>query len=219
METHCIYCQHKFVYILKNGHIKCAKCKKKYSLERLARRIKIINGFCEGLNAYVLADKLSLNYITVTNEYKIIRILISNFLQNEFEKHESYISEYDEYLYIPQNKKASVEAIFEAKNFLIFDYGKIYTTMLPFVSKYKTINLEPKELKKFLSQNKIAKLTQQENTINKFCNFFEKEIKKYKGIKEENFSFYLKEIEFRFNYSIKQRYDIAIKLMYDSIAI
>jgi transposase-like protein len=89
---------------------------------------------------------------------------------------------------------------------------------LPFSSKYSNFSDSPEELKKFLTYNKIAKLKNQDNNINRFCKFFESNIKKYKGMENENFVYYLKELEFKFNYQINERYNIVIKLMYASIS-
>lgn len=217
MLSRCIHCGHKIVYHLQNGHIKCAKCKKKYSPQKFEKNLDIIKGFCNDSNALELSKQLKISYSTVLNTYKDIRMKIALFCQYNFENHETHINEYDEYLYLPANKKKEIEHLFEAQNFIIFDYGKIYTLMLPFSSKYSNFSDSPEELKKFLTYNKIAKLKNQDNNINGFCNFFESNIKKYKGMENENFVYYLKELEFKFNYQINERYNIVIKLMYDSI--
>ncbi|MDY0327781.1 MAG: transposase [Arcobacteraceae bacterium] len=219
MKEHCIHCHHKIIYTLQNGYIKCAKCNKKYSLKKYNQTISIIQGFCEDYSANELATKLSLNYLTITKVYQNLRYKIASFCQSEFEKYENNVTEYDEYLYLPNNKKSDINFIYDGQNFLIFDYSKIYTLSLPFSSKYNPSQSNPQDLKKFLQYNKIAKLKTQNNNIKEFCYFFENSIKKYKGVSEENFFYYLKEIEFKFNYTINQRVDILIKLMYDTIPL
>ena len=46
----CPYCDSKQLYILKNGHIKCSWCKRKYSLKKIQTNQKIIQAFCEDEN-------------------------------------------------------------------------------------------------------------------------------------------------------------------------
>lgn len=219
MVNNCIYCSHKILYTLKNGHIKCSKCKKKFSPRKVETFLKILQGFCNDINALELSKQLSLNYLTITKSYQSIRYKIAFFCQYEFEKHENYITQYDEYIYLPNNKKTKIEFLYDAQNFLIFDYGKIYTLLLPFSSKYHIYDTNPKELKKFLTYNKIAKLNSQQNTIKDFCIYLEKNITKYKGISNENFNYYLKEMEFKYNYPPQDRFNILIKLMYDKIIL
>ena len=58
---------------------------------------------------------------------------------------------------------------------------------------------EKKLLSKFLRFNKAAKLKKSENNITKFWDFFEDFILRYKGVSSEQFIYYLKEAEWRFN--------------------
>jgi len=56
-----------------------------------------------------------------------------------------------------------------------------------------------KLLLKYLTFNKIAKLTKAQSTITQFWDYFETFICQYKGVSDEQFVFYLKEAEWRFN--------------------
>ena len=208
MIKNCIYCANKTLYSLANGHLKCSKCQKKFSPKKYLRQLQIAQGFCDDESANELSKKLGLNYETVAGIYAKLRIHLAYFAQLEFENHESYISEYDEYLYIPKNKQKEIENIYDAQNFLIFDYGKIYTLMLPFSSKFLRYAQDPAEVKRFVMHNKIARLQSSMNTINDFCRFFEENIKRYKGVSGQNFHYYLKEIEFKFNYEKDQRFEL-----------
>lgn len=211
MIKNCIYCANKTLYTLSSGHFKCAKCQKKFSPRKYEKQLKIIDAFCNDRSANETAKNLEINYITVSKIYQKMRIHVAFLAQQQFESHENYISEYDEYLYLPKHKKTEIESIYDAQNFLIFDYGKIYTLMLPFSSKFLRYDQDPQQLKKFITQNKIAKLQSSMNTINDFCRFFEENIKRYKGVSESNFHYYLKEIEFKFNYKKDQRFELFNK--------
>ena len=77
---------------------------------------------------------------------------------------------------------------------------------MPNLHKYKNQFLDNganeayfKEFSKFMMYNKISKLQKSQTIIVQFWQYFEESILKYKGISEENFFYYLKEIEFKFN--------------------
>jgi transposase-like protein len=69
-----------------------------------------------------------------------------------------------------------------------------------------------KEFSKFMMHNKISKTQKRENIITKFWLYFEEAILRYKGINDENFVKYLKEIEFKFNYTPPKQVEILKKL-------
>jgi transposase-like protein len=164
------------------------------------------------------ANHLGVNYITVKTRFELFRSLITNFLEDAYQGKD--VLEYDEYIYLYQSKKKVKENIFDAQNFLTFHYeNKIYNLLMPNLNIYKNKFIDSgageahfKEFSKFMMLNKISKTQKRENLITKFWLFFEQEILKYKGIKNENFFFYLKEIEFKFNYSYKEQKEILISL-------
>jgi len=214
----CPYCNSKILYHLKTNQFKCAACKKKFSPKRIQRDINTINLFCQNLTVNQCAKELNLNYITVKNRYEDFRKLIAVYLENEYK--EKYILEYDEYIYLEKNKKKAEENIFDAQNFLTFHFDdKVYNLPLTDLSQYKKEFLNDgldkayfKEFSKSMMLNKIAKIQKLDNLITKFWIYFEKEILKYKGIKKENFFYYLKEIEFKFNYTQDEQIEILKKL-------
>ena len=200
----CPFCNHNKLYLLKTKQLKCASCKKKFSLEKINRKNQLIECFCNNFSINQTAKFLGLNYQTVANEYKNIRENIANFLETQYSNKE--VLEYAEYLYLEKSKKTK-EKLFEAKNFLTFHYkDKVYNILMPNIARYKDI--EPKDFSRFMSLNKISKLEKKETIIQNFWEFFENSILKYKGVKEENFFYYLKEIEFKFNYPLEEQLKI-----------
>jgi len=197
----CVYCGHYILYKLNDGYFKCAKCKRKFSPNKLTRKAQILKGFLDELNPKEISGKYNISYATVVKEIKNIRKVIAQICEDEFLKKEE-IKEFEEYIYIPKNKNIKA-----AQNFLTIDFGgKIYNIML---SPLKNYNLDEVDLKKLFSQNRIIRIYEKK-LIKKFWEYFEEFIKKYKGIKEENFFLYLKEAEFRFN-----NYKVELKdLMY-----
>ena len=203
----CSFCNAKQLYLLKNGHVKCAQCKRKISLIKYQRDKEIIYAFCEGQTALQTSKKFNLNYVTVQRRYKEFRSLILEYLDRDYALKEMLSKEFDEYIYMI-NKD-----IYLAQNFLTFDYeDKIYNRMLPPLYKYKTFDNDEEELSKFLFLNKIAKLENKHNLITEFWDYLEKSLKKYRGIQSKNFIFYLKEVEFRFNYDVNTQKEILLDL-------
>lgn len=104
---------------------------------------------------------------------------------------------------------------------MTFNYeDKVYNLLMPRLHRYKNQFLDDgieetyfKEFSRFMMLNKISKIQKKENIIASFWIYFEESIVKYKGINKENFFYYLKEIEFKFNYSIKEQKEILNTLV------
>lgn len=205
--NHCSFCNSKHIYHLKNGHIKCATCKRKISPIKFQRDKDIIWAFCSGMTILQASKKYNLNYISIQRRYKEFRSLIITYLDEEDYLKEMLSSEFDEYIYMV-NKD-----IYLAQNFLTFHYeNRVFNRMLPPLSKYKTFDNNKEELSKFLFLNKIAKLKSKHSLINEFWEYLENFMKKYRGIQNTNFIFYLKEAEFKFNYDLKTQKEILLNL-------
>lgn len=194
--------------MLKNNYIKCGACGKKYSLKKLQKDMRIIELFCENFTAKEVQRELHVNYITIHSRYVLFRKLILRYLDQQHEQSSNLPQEYDEYIYCKNNN------LFEAQNFLTFTHHnqKVYNVMLPSLYKFKANNHTPKELKKFLFLNKIAKLQSKHSHINKFWHFLETLLKQYKGVTSEHFIYFLKEAEFKFNHTQKEQKTILKQL-------
>lgn len=60
----------------------------------------------------------------------------------------------------------------------------------------------------YLNWNKIHSLNSHKTKLNEFYKYVEKNLKRYKGIDEDNFFYYLKEYEFKFNYKKDKQIEI-----------
>ena len=215
----CPYCNHDIIYTLNTTQKKCAKCLRKFSQKKILFEKKIIDLFCEETTVNSCVKNHNLNYVTVKKRYDKYRQLIASFLEEHY--HNKQVIEYDEYIYLEQSKKKIKENIFDAINFMTFNYeDKVYNLLMPTLHKYKNQFLDDgieesyfKEFSKFMMLNKISKIQKKENIIASFWIYFEESIVKYKGINKENFFYYLKEIEFKFNYSIEEQQNILFKLV------
>lgn len=215
----CIYCNNSILYKLKSGQFKCSVCKKKFSPKKLHTDLELIKYFCNNHTANHSAIKLNLNYITVKKRYELFRIIISNYLEVQYTG--KTIIEYDEYVYLEKSKKKIKKNVFDAQNFLTLHYDdKVYNLLMPNLKMYKKQFMYDgvqevyfKEFSKFMILNKISKTKKRENIITRFWLYLEESILKYKGISDENFIYYLKEIEFKFNYP-KEMQENIIKTLY-----
>lgn len=205
--NNCSFCNSKQIYHLKNGHIKCAACKRKYSLKKQQRDKEIIHTFCMDITALTASKTLHLNYVTVQRRYQEFRSLITEFLDKDHHLKERRSNEFDEYLYMKNDN------IYLAQNFLTYHYeNSIYNLMLPSLYKYRTFEKNEEDLSKFLFLNRISKLESKNSLINEFWNFLEEFLKKFKGVNSSHFIYYLKEAEFKFNYDKKTQEEILLKL-------
>ncbi len=205
----CIYCQHK-LYQLNDGMVKCSACKRKYSPKRINKILTLIDCFCENENALQTSKRLELSYVSIHEYYDIFRLHCAQICEDEYETRRDISCEYEEYFYLEQSKQNDKSAIFDAHNFLTFDYeDHIYTVVMPTLQRYKQQfiddNLEEvynNEFNKFKRLSRIIKVSKRFNNIVNFWEYFEQFILNYKGISAENFPRYLKEAEFKFNHSI-----------------
>lgn len=215
----CFYCNGR-LYQLKNAMVKCSSCAKKYSLLKLERDFDVIDAFVESTTARACAIKLNLSYQVVFNRYEQIRKMLIRYSHDYYEYKRDKLDEFEEYMYICQSKKKDYTNIIESQNFITFAYEeKVYNFLLPSLKRFQTKpsgnNSEvahQNEFKKFMLTNRISKLKTLENTIIKFWRFFEVFITPYKGVKSEYFLSYLKEAEFKFNYTKKEQKEILIYL-------
>lgn len=215
----CVYCDDR-LYQLKEGMVKCPSCHKKYSVRKLHTDFSVIDAFCEGSSALATAQSLGLNYVTVKKRFDRFRNLVALHLEERYFERTDPVGEYEEYIYLEAAKRNDQRHIFDAHNFITFDYGGwVYTLMMPSLHRYKEQfihdNLQGTyyhEFTKFLRLNRIAKLQHHNNRITKFWGFFESFILSYRGVEPDNFVYYLKEAEFKFNYPDSERKEVLRRL-------
>jgi hypothetical protein len=216
--TECIKC-HNFVYILSDGRVKCSGCQKKISLEKLNKIIMLIQCFIEDENALQLSKRLHLSYQSIQKYYEEFRVLCAKICEDEYQQRRESKCEYEEYFYLENSKKLKREAVFDAHNFLTFDYeGHIYTLLMPSLQQYKNQFLEDSvedayidEFKKFKRESRIIKVSAHFNNIVKFWDYVESATLKYKGINTEVFIYFLKEFEFKYNHTKDEAIELLIE--------
>lgn len=219
----CIYCDHT-LYRLNDGMLKCSHCKTKYSPERVNKVITLIHTFCDGENALQASKRLGLSYVSVHKYYNAFRLECAQICEDAYHAVREKPCEYEEYFYLERSKRHKKQAVFDAHNFLTFDYeGHLYTIVMPTLQKYRQQfiddNLEDiyaSEFARFKRKSRIINVSKHLNRIVEFWNYFEASILTYKGVSTENFPLYLKELEFKFNYDLQRQKELLEHYYYRS---
>ena len=198
----CIYCGSPNTYLLADKQRKCARCKRKFSPQKIEREKKLWRYFSQGYNARDTSKLTRMHFVTVQKYYEKFRHHLAVDADNAYQYNSHRVSGYDEYLYLPKSLKIE-ENIHKLQHFLTLSYdNKVYNIMMPKTKQRHFDNNDEQEHKlllKYLKFHKIAKLSKAQSTITKFWDYFETFILQYKGVSDEQFVFYLKEAEWRFN--------------------
>ena len=216
--SECLYCS-GYVYLLSDGRVKCSKCAKKISLQKANKIIMLIECFVNDESALSVSKRANISYTSVWKYYETFRMLCARICEDEYEKVRSSSCEYEEYYYLENSKKRKREAVFDAHNFLTFDYNNhIYTLLMQSLKQYKNQfikdNVEDAyidEFNKFKRTSRIIKVSKYFNNIVKFWKYFEGAILKYKGVCPESFVYFLKECEFKYNHKKDEAIDLLIE--------
>jgi len=198
----CIYCEHPYTYALADKQQKCGKCKRKFSPAKIKRRKILFKHFKDGDTARETALSTTMHFVTVQKYFERFRRDIALYADEMYQHNSHLVTGYDEYLYLPKSLKIEKD-IDKLQHFLTMSYNhKVYNIMMPRAKRslFESEDAQSEKLLlKYLKFNKIAKFSKAQTTITQFWDYFENFICKYKGVSNEQFIFYLKEAEWRFN--------------------
>jgi hypothetical protein len=203
----CFYCGGALSR-LGDGRVQCKACQRRYAPKKLSRRLALAEAFCQGKSAKEAAGELGTSYVTALAFYQKLRTDLLPLLEHDYEASRERVEQYEETLYLDHNKRRDKRHIFEAHNFLTFAYDeRVYNILMPSLERYKQSLVDDglaeqywEELSRFFIFHRIAKLESRENTIERFRRYFDDFMKNYRGVRRQNFIYYLKEAEFKFNY-------------------
>lgn len=213
----CPFCNHQKLYTLNNEYRKCQKCKKKFSLKKHDTDLKAIYYFCNSINANSTSKILKVNYRTMQNRYMLFRKLIASFLEDRYNNSIKDNTAYEEYYYFTsKHKNRKKRSLFDAISIIGFYSNKqIYTLLMPKLPKYSSSE-NSKDYEYYLRWHKLNSENAYKTPLNIFWKYLESNLKKYKGIDERNFFYYLKESEFKFNYLYNDQIEILKKLYFSN---
>lgn len=234
----CVWCASYKLHRLADGRVKCSKCRKIYSIQKLRQDLDILHHFCLELSARKTANDVGLSYKTAYNKFMFFRRKIAEHSDKNFEKMSGELELDETYFGGVRKGKRGRGAYNKAIVFGILERdGKVYTKVVPDVSA-KTLMSEIrsktekgsvfytdcfksyKSLKRFgkhLRINKQHTFASGRNHINgieSFWAFAKERFHKYHGINQVNYPLYLKELEFRFNHRNADIFKIMFNMIY-----
>ena len=208
----CSNCKNRNFYNLANDYIKCKKCAKKLSLKKIAKDKLIIEKFCENKNALQSSKELKLNYKTIKDRFDAIRQKIAIFSEETYNNSIKINVEFEEFYYLKEREKAKKrKSLSEAVNIIgFYSNDKVYTLLMPNLKHRRESNSEGFE--EYLNWHRIYSKESYKTKLYDFWKYLEENLKRYNGISYENFFYYLKEYEFKFNYEKQNQKEILNKL-------
>lgn len=232
----CIFCNKYGLYRLADKRVKCKHCNKRYSLTKLKRDMIILYYFYLEVSARKTSKEIKLNYKTIQSRFMQFRRKIANYCNQEARKLNGEL-EIDESYFGGKRKgnrgrgaknKAIVFGILERK-------GKVHTVIVQDVSAKTLMSEIENKTKKgsvfytdgwksyasleqygkhnIIDHDKelVDKNHNHINGIEGFWSFAKERFHKYHGIDKQNYPFYVKEMEFRFNH----RNESVFNLLFD----
>jgi len=214
----CIFCGQTKLYEVSATQYRCVTCKRTFSHAKQTKEMAIIDAFIANESAYECATHLKLNYLTVTKTYHTLRLMLLSHLETLYAEQTQTFSQYDEYYYLPTCKRGKPKHLFDAIGILGMLYDKrIHTLLLPdqfaHLKNLEENSIEKETYARYLNQHKVAHYESFENALLDFWNFLENWLDHFKGVKKENFIYYLKEAEFKFNYDKEEQKQILRKML------
>jgi len=232
----CVYCNNNAIYRLADKRVKCKHCNKKYSLSQLKRDMQMLFYFYLELSAKKTADEMNLDYGVVHRKFMQFRKKIAVYCNQEAKKLNGELEIDESYFGGKRKGNRGRGAHNKAIAFGILERnGKVHTMIVENVSKetlMKEIENKTQKGSVFYTdgwksyasleqygkhniirhdKDEFAKAKNHINGIEGFWSFAKERFHKYHGIKKNNYPFYLKEMEFRFNH----RNESVFNLLFD----
>jgi transposase len=232
----CPRCQHTHLYRLQDQRYQCAQCSLKISIRKLRTAVALLHYFSLEIPANKTAKDLHLSYRTVHQHYALFRQEIVQFLaekkpqlSGEIECDESYFG----------GKQKGHRGLGASGKVIVFGMlerqGRILTTIVDNVSartllkhiktqavkgsvfytdrfrSYKSLQRYGRHIQVDHSAT-FASGVNHINGLEGFWSFAKERLLKYHGISKKHFLFYLKEMEFRYNYRKENLYQLLLKI-------
>jgi transposase len=232
----CIKCGEKTLYRLSDDRLKCKHCASKYSTNKIKNDLVILHYFCLEIPANKAAADLGFSYKKVSNKYMAYRREIVKFLDQEFNKLSGEIECDESYFGGRRKGNRGRGAAGKTRVFGMLERnGQIFTTIVDDVSAESIMNeikeharkgsvfytdkfRSYKSLKffgKHLTIDHTTRFKRGKNHINGlegFWSYAKERFLKYHGVNKEHFYYYLKEMQFRYNYRKENIYQFLMKM-------
>jgi len=233
----CIFCNRYGLYKLADKRVKCKHCKKKYSLNQLKLDLEILYYFYLELSARKTAKELNVNYRLIHRKFMRFRKKIAEYCNQEARKLNGELELDESYFGGKRKGNRGRGAHNKAIAFGILERnGTVHTVIVENVSKetlMKEIENKTQKGSVFYTdgwksyasleqygkhniirhdKDEFAKEKNHINGIEGFWSFAKERFHKYHGIKKNNYPFYLKEMEFRFNHRNRNVFNLLFDI-------
>lgn len=153
-------------------------------------------------SASAVAKESGMHIATVLKYYHCFRKEIAAISDSDYKRNTHLVTDYDEYLYLPKTLSAYKNP-HHLRHFLTLAYStRVYSLMMPTLPEYGIMTDPEKQehlMLKYLQFSKVAKLSTSRGIIVEFWEYFEEFITRFRGVGSQQFAYYLKEAEWRFN--------------------
>jgi hypothetical protein len=211
MKTFCPYCENTHLYILGDGRLECSTCKARYSPKKIQRNLILLDAFIHQITPKDVAQTTNISLPTIHSYYGQFRSLLPKFMDYIYQKDSATYREYEEYLFLPNSKRGKQEFLIQGIGIIgLYGKGGVYTLLMP--NHWKNMDKSVKNnpdfaatLAHYYQWDKLIRIESRDTPIGKFWIFLEDFLRSFHGVKEEFFGLYLKEAEFRFNFSKEEQ--------------
>ena len=240
----CIFCGSFQVLHTRRGYVKCGRCGKSKSLQRLRREIRILQGFYQLQPAYRLSQDLGLDVKVVTRIYQRLREALYHVTELEAGKLKGEI-ELDEAYFGGKRKGQRGRA--PAGKSVVFGLlereGRVYTKVVESVSAAELLHHIQahtrkgsvyftdafrgyQSLKRYghhhtvtHAKTLVSRRTKNHiNGIEGFWSYAKHILYQYRGVSKYHFPMYLKEIEYRFNHRQENVFKQFLKIYFGYVS-
>lgn len=233
----CWFCGKYGLARLADQRVWCSSCRRKYSIIKLRKDLKVLYYFYLEVSARKCANELSLSYNSVAKRYSSYRKAIVKYTEQEFKKLKGLVEADESYFGGKRKGNRGRGAFNKQAVFGILERnGRVYTAVINDVSAetlfdhikkkarkgsvfYTDDFKSYKDLKQYGKHNKVkhsktfGKAHNHINGIEGFWSYAKERFHKYHGINRENYLPYVKEMEFRFNHRNEPLYPLLINIM------
>jgi len=233
----CWFCGNYGLSRLLDKRVWCSNCRRKYSLTKLRKDLRVLYYFYLEVSARKCAYELHLSYNSVASRYADFRKAIINYSEQEFRKLRGSVEADESYFGGKRKGNRGRGALNKQAVFGILERnGRVYTAIVNDVSaktlfqhiKQKTRKgsvfytddfTSYKDLRQYGKHNRIkhsksfGKGHNHINGIEGFWSFAKERFHKYHGINRKNYLSYVKEMEFRFNHRNEAVFPLLVTII------
>jgi len=211
MKKSCPYCNNTHLHLLGDGRLECSTCKTRHSPAKIQKNLLFLDAFIQKKSPKEAAIFCQASLPTIHSYFALFRSLIPQFMDKIYQKNSATYREYEEYLFLPNSKRRKREFLIHGIGIMgLYGKGGVYTLLMP--NHWKNMDKNTRSNPDFIATlahyyqwDKLVRIDSRSTPLGDFWLFLEDFMRPYHGVKEEFFGHYLKEAEFRFNFTQEEQ--------------